>query len=95
MGSILAAWLVGEGIVFYRTWKATGGPPLPGQLLATTGLFAVLALVAESGNARPLAQVTAWGFDIAAFLNVVPVTPEKPKESGPPSGEGNTPTRTA
>ena len=64
------AWLVGEGIIAYRTVKKTGAPPGPGQLLWSSGVFVLLALLAESENARPLAITLAWGFDIAAFLNL-------------------------
>lgn len=70
MGGIVTAWLVGEGIVSYRAVKQNGGPPVPGALLATSGLFVLLALLAQAQQARFLATALAWGFDIAAFANL-------------------------
>lgn len=64
------AWLVGEGIVIYRSVKNQKAPPGPGQLLFSSGVFVMLALLAESEKARPLAVTLAWGFDIAALFNL-------------------------
>ena len=72
MGGLVAAWAVGEGIVIYRAWKRRKAPPMPGQLLATSALFVMLALLAASDRARGLAVALAWGFDLAAFLNLAP-----------------------
>lgn len=72
MGGLVAAWAVGEGIIVYRAFKRTHAPPMPGSLLASSALFVMLALLAESGSARPLAVTLAWGFDLAAFLNLAP-----------------------
>jgi hypothetical protein len=68
----MAAWLVGEGIISYRAVRATHLPPVPGALLASSGLFAGLALLAESDRARPLAITLAWGFNLVALMNLVP-----------------------
>lgn len=73
MGPFITAWLIGEGIVSYRAIKQTHMPPVPGALLATSGIFVLLAVLAESEQARPLATVLAYGFDIAAFMNVAPL----------------------
>lgn len=70
MGGLVAAWLVGEGIVVYRSWKVNKVPPGPGQLLLSSGVFVLLALLAEAQQARSLATVLAWGFDIAAMMNL-------------------------
>src|SRR5215471_14429126 len=76
MGAFVMAWLVGEGIIIYRTArdgkKETGHytPPGPGQLVWSSGIFVLLALLAESQQARTLAITMAWGFDIAAFMNL-------------------------
>jgi hypothetical protein len=72
MGLFMAAWLIGEGIISYRAVKQTKAPPMPGALLASSGLFALLALAAESDRIRPLATVAAFGIDIAAFMNLYP-----------------------
>lgn len=67
---LYAAWLVGEGIVIYRTVSAHHRPPYPGELLASSGLFVLLGLL-EMAQPK-LAALLGWGFDIAAFLNVAP-----------------------
>lgn len=72
MPSVVLAWLVGEGIIFYRSYKNDHRPPMPGQLLASTGLFAVLGVVARNPQGSFLAGAMAWGFDIAAFMNIAP-----------------------
>lgn len=72
MPGIVLAWLTGEGLIFYRSWRQQGRFPVPGQLLAASGIFALLALVAEAPQATFAATAAAWGFDIAAFLNLAP-----------------------
>lgn len=85
MGLFMMAWLVGEGIIVYRSVKTNHAPPMPGALLASSGLFALLALIAESDSARPVAVALAFGFDIAAFMNLFPPVT---------SGSGSTPAAT-
>lgn len=82
MGPLVAAWLVGEGIIIYRSVRGQrhlgpGGriinnpyPPGPGQLLLSSGVFVLLALLAEAPSARKLAITLAWGFDLAALMNL-------------------------
>lgn len=70
MGGFIAAWLVGEGILIYKSVKVNKVPPGPGQLLIASGVFVLLGLLAESKEARPIAITLAWGFDIAAFMNI-------------------------
>lgn len=80
MGPFVMAWLVGEGIIIYRSVKTQKAPPGPGQLLLSSGVFVILGLLAESQSARSLAVTLAWGFDIAAFMNLWGTG--KPKASG-------------
>lgn len=70
MGPFVAAWLVGEGIIIYRSVKVRKAPPSPGALLLSSGLFVGLALLADVSAARKLAITLAWGFDIAALMNL-------------------------
>ena len=70
MGGFIAAWLVGEGIITYRSVKVQKAPPSPGQLLLSSGLFVMLAILAEAPGAQRLAVTLAWGFDIAALMNL-------------------------
>lgn len=79
MGGLALAWAVGEGIVIYRQVRLNHAPPIPGALLATSGLFVLLALLAQAERARFLATALAWGFDIAAFMNLFPKVTNTPK----------------
>jgi len=72
MGAFVLAWLIGEGIISYRAISKEHHPPIPGALLASSGLFVLLALIAESDQARPVAIALAYGFDVAAFMNLYP-----------------------
>lgn len=87
MGGIFVAWLLAEGIVVYRSFKTSGAPPMPGQLLAAAGLYAALSLVAENPRTRFLGQAGAWGFTAAAWLALYtnpPATHEKGHAPGKP-----------
>lgn len=84
MGPFLAAWLVGEGIIIYRSVKTQKAPPGPGQLLLSSGVFALLGLLAEAESARKLAITLAWGFDIGAFMNIGNLAPKTGKATGWP-----------
>lgn len=65
-------WLVGESIIIYKSVKTDHVPPSPGRLLISAGPFALLALVAAGGpGPRNLATVTAFGLDLAAFMNLM------------------------
>lgn len=68
MKSVIIAWLVGTGLMTYKDVKKNHRPPLPAELLAESGLFVLLGMLAE---AQPkLASTLAWGFDLAAFLTL-------------------------
>lgn len=77
MGPFVMAWLVGETIIVYRSAKTYKTPPGPGQLLLSSGLFALLGLLAESDKARTFATLMAWGVDAAAFMNLFENAPTK------------------
>lgn len=85
MGAFVMAWLVGEGIIIYRSVKEQKAPPGPGQLLLSSGVFVLLALLAESKSAKNLAITLAWGFDIAAFMNIGNIATGKGGGAWPPS----------
>lgn len=86
MGPFIVAWLVGEGIIVYRSVKTQSAPPGPGQLLLTSGVFVILGILAEFQSARPLAITLAWGFDLAALLKLFPLPKQglSPKPIWPP-----------
>jgi hypothetical protein len=70
---LLAAWLVGESLLVWRIVHRDHHMPVPGELLAVTGLFAVMAVVADVFPASaPLVTVGAWGLDVAGFFNLWP-----------------------
>ncbi len=91
MEGLLAAWLVGEGIVTWR-WFKQGAPPPPGSLLAVSGFFALLALLAIHPPARGAATALAVGIDIAALLQVLPGTTAPAHAAGWPPAKINDPT---
>src|SRR5215472_5982964 len=93
MPGIVTAWLVGEGIIFWRSWKQSRSFPVPGQLVAASFIFILLGLMAESQKARPLAVTMAWGFNIAALLNVLPQIATGGTNTGPnPIAQAGAPT---
>jgi hypothetical protein len=71
-GGLVAAWLLGTGIVVWRDVHVQHRLPAPGQLLGIGALFLGLAAVAEYTPAAGLATAVAWGLDVAALLNVLP-----------------------
>lgn len=74
MGLFLAAFLFGEGTVFYR-WYKLKAPPTPGALLWPSVIFVGLAVLADYPPARGLAAATAVGVDIAVLMNVLGKAP--------------------
>ena len=82
MGGIILAWLAGEGIITWRSITKEHKPPIPGDLLAATGLFAVLALIAEYQPARGVATLFALGVDIAVLMQVLPGSNVSSKSTG-------------
>lgn len=75
MAGIALAWLIGEGIIVYRSVTKQHHAPVPGTLLASSGFFALLALLAEYQRARPAATLLAFGVVIAAYLQAPLVAP--------------------
>lgn len=68
---LLTEWLIAEGIIFYRDFTREQHVPMPGQLLAASGVFVLLALLAEAGpGAAQLASTLGGGFVLAAGLNL-------------------------
>lgn len=74
MGGITLAWLIGIGIISWRSVNREHRPPMPGELLGASGFFALTAVLAEYPPARTAATLLAFGIDIAAFLEAPFVT---------------------
>lgn len=71
MRLLLTEWLIAEAIIFYRAVQRENHVPMPGQLLAASGVFVLLALLAEAGpGAAQLAATLGGGFVMAAGLNL-------------------------
>lgn len=77
--AILLAWVTGLGLVTWHGLKQTKKPVSPGQYAAASGVYVVLALLAEYQPAAPMAALMAWGFDLAVFLQVLPQEVGGPK----------------
>jgi hypothetical protein len=84
-------WIIGEGIIVYRQVKQNHAPPMPGALIASSGLFALLALLAEADRARTLAIMLAAGFDVAAFMNLWPAVTNPGGSSAKPAPSAGAP----
>lgn len=84
MGGFISAWLVALGFnVWDHTAHTLNknnaesstnfhvyAPPQPKQLFLISGLFAMLALLAEIPDAKRVATLIAWGVDIAYFAKI-------------------------
>lgn len=73
MGLVLA-WVVGEGIIFYR-WTALKAPPPPGVIALSSSLYLGLAAIGEYKPARPVVTAFAWAVDLAILLQVLGKAP--------------------
>lgn len=69
---MVAAWLAGMGIITWRSVACEKHPPIPGQMLAASGMFALLSLLAEYQPAAAAATALAFGLDVAALVNGFP-----------------------
>lgn len=69
---ILLAWLFGMGLITWRGVKKVHKPVSPGQYMAASGVYAMLALLAEIRSAELVAVLLAWGFDLAVVFQVLP-----------------------
>ena len=74
MRGVLLAWAGGMGIIIYRSAVKEHRPPVPGQMLAATGLFVGLAALAEYQPAAAAAALFGFGVDIAILMQVLPGT---------------------
>lgn len=88
---LVMMWLAGEGIVTWR-WFRQGAPPPPGSLLAVSGFFALLAVMATYPPARGVANGVAFGINVAALMQVLPGTKAPAKATGWPPQKINDPT---
>lgn len=72
-GALAGAWLAGTGLVVWRQLRGNPHLPVPGQLLAVTGIFAMFGVVADVVPAsRTFIVATAWGLDVAGLFNLWP-----------------------
>ena len=65
---VIGSWLVGQTIIIYRIVTREQRPPVPGELLGSSGLFLLLMLLAI--GAPSLAVTIGVGVDIAALMNL-------------------------
>lgn len=87
MGALALAWITGEGIIVWQSVRKEHHPPVPGRLLGSSALFAVLAVVAEFGpQSARAAALAAWAFDLAALLQILPQGIGVPKTAAAATG---------
>ena len=91
MAGITLAWLIGETIIIYRSVTRQHHAPVPGTLLASSGFFALCALLAEYQRARPAATLLAFGVVLAAWLQAPLVAPASTGTGATGSGAASEP----
>lgn len=70
-GALAGAWLAATGLVIWRQVHGNPHLPVPGTLLAVTGVFAILGAAGDAvPAARPVITVTAWGLVVAGVYNL-------------------------
>jgi hypothetical protein len=69
MGAVMLAWLVGMGLVSWRSVKVDDSPPAPGDLLVASGAFAIAGVVGMADET--VGNLLAWGLDAAALLRIL------------------------
>lgn len=70
---LAAAWIVGEALIVWRVVHSQHHIPVPGVLLGVSALFAGLAVAADVfPSAQQVIVLSAWGLDVAGFLNLWP-----------------------
>ena len=97
MRGVILTWLIAEGIIIVRSVKVDHGPPIPGMLLATSGLFVLLALLAEAGpDWATVATLIGAGLDVTGLMapGILPglggPAPAKPTKAAKPATTGAT-----
>ena len=65
---LAGAWLVGIGLLTWRGVTQYHKPVPAGRYAVASGLYALLALLANYEPAAGVATLTAWGFDLALLL---------------------------
>jgi hypothetical protein len=93
---VILAWAAGMGIITYRSLVKEHKPPVPGQMLAATALFAGLAVVGEYQPAATAAALFAFGVDVAVLMQVLPggAKTSTANNAKTPNNKGSAPTPT-
>lgn len=65
---LAAAWLAGIGLLTWRGVTQYHRPVPAGRYALASGLYVLLAALANYQPAAAAATLTAWGFDVALLL---------------------------
>lgn len=84
---MVSAWLFGMGIITWRYVVHQHQPPVPGAMLAASGTFGLLALLAEYQPAAGAAAAVGWGLDLAALLGLFPESVAGPGPAAAPKAQ--------
>lgn len=70
-GALAGAWLAATGLVIWRQVRGNPHLPVPGTLLAVTGVFVLFGVAGDVvPAAQPVIAVTAWGLVVAGVYNL-------------------------
>lgn len=70
-GALAGAWLAATGLVIWRQVHGNPHLPVPGTLLAVTGVYALFGIAGDLyPPARPVITLTGWGLVIAGVYNL-------------------------
>jgi hypothetical protein len=90
-GALAGAWLASTGLVIWRQLHGNPHLPVPGTLLAVTGIFGLLAVAGDvAPAARPVITLGAWGIVVAGVLNLWPAGLGAEAQATAASGTGAT-----
>lgn len=87
---IVAAWVVGLGLLTWREVREYRKPVPAGRYAVASGLYALLGLAANYQPAASSATALAWAFDLALILQpgMIPGTSSPASRTAAPGSAG-------
>jgi hypothetical protein len=70
---LMTEWMVAEGIIVWKGFRQDHHAPLPGRMLAASGAFVLLGLLASVNDSTDkVASLFGLGLVLAAGMNILP-----------------------